>query len=162
MRAALGSLAFFVVAPGTIAGLGPWLVTRWHMGPAFFGFHSLRVIGAVFIAGGLLPLAASFARFVFEGSGTPAPNAPPMRLVTGGYYRQSRNPMYAGIVMMLLGQALLFANAAMFAYAAVAWLAFHLRVVLYEEPTLRRMFGAEYEAYCARVPRWVRVVFGSD
>ncbi len=162
MRAALGSLAFFVVAPGTIAGLGPWLVTRWRVGPAFFGVEYFRLLGVALIAAGLVPLVASFARFVFEGFGTPNPAAPPVRLVTGGFYRWTRNPMYVGIVVIVLGQALYFGSVALVAYAALAWLAFHLRVVLYEEPTLRRMFGAEYQAYCTRVPRWVRFAFGID
>jgi protein-S-isoprenylcysteine O-methyltransferase Ste14 len=63
--------------------------------------------------------------------------------------------MYVAVVSIVLGQALLLGNLRVLAYGAAAWLATHLFVLFYEEPTLRRTFGAEYGAYCAHVPRWV-------
>ena len=101
----------------------------------------------------LLALWCVFA-FVRIGKGTPAPFDPPRRLVVRGPYRFVRNPMYIGGGLALGGAALFYESASLLAYAAAFLLAAHFFVVVYEEPTLRRGFGAEYEAYCQRVRRW--------
>jgi protein-S-isoprenylcysteine O-methyltransferase Ste14 len=93
--------------------------------------------------------------FVFIGKGTPAPFDPPRRLVIRGPYRFVRNPMYIGAGLALLGTALFYQSWPLLIYAGVFFVATHLFVVLYEEPTLRRTFGNEYEAYCRRVKRWL-------
>jgi protein-S-isoprenylcysteine O-methyltransferase Ste14 len=111
--------------------------------------------GIALILLGLIPLVASFVRFVFEGLGTPAPIAPPQRLVVGGFYRYVRNPMYVGVVSVILGQALLLGDVRLLWYGAILWLGFHLFVLVYEEPTLRQMFGESYIIFCANVPRWI-------
>jgi len=95
------------------------------------------------------------AAFVSAGRGTPAPIDPPRRLVVQGLYRRTRNPMYLAVLALLAGEALLFASVALLAYAAIVFAAFHLFVVIYEEPTLRRTFGEAYERYCRAVPRWL-------
>ena len=94
--------------------------------------------------------------FGWTGHGTPAPIAPPKRLVVVGFYRYVRNPMYLGFAVGWIGLSVVFGHASLLAIAAVAAVAFgvHLFVVLYEEPTLRRKFGAAYEAYCRNVSRW--------
>ena len=97
---------------------------------------------------------SAFWRFAVEGLGTPAPVAPPERLVVGGLYRFVRNPMYAAVEAIILGQALLLGQLILFAYAAVFALAVAAFVHFYEEPTLRRQFGAEYETYRRAVPAW--------
>ena len=91
------------------------------------------------------------------GRGTPAPVAPPTRLVVVGFYRHVRNPMYVGFFVGWVGLWMVFgrANLRAIAVAAVVVVGAALFVRLYEEPTLRRMFGAEYEEYCRNVPRWV-------
>ena len=94
-------------------------------------------------------------RFVRQGRGTPAPVAPPERLIANGLYRYVRNPMYIGVLAMIFGQALFLGSRGILLYGLGMALAFHLFVVLYEEPTLRWQFGAEYETYCQRVPRWL-------
>jgi protein-S-isoprenylcysteine O-methyltransferase Ste14 len=152
----LGSVLFFVIAPGTVAGYLPWTFTHWHMRTlSFFGAEWTRWLGAALIAFGLVPLVNSFWRFAMEGLGTPAPIAPPQTLVVTGFYRRVRNPMYVGIVAIVFGQALLFASWGLVWYAALMWLCFHLFVFFYEEPTLRKSFPANYKAYCANVPRWL-------
>jgi len=93
--------------------------------------------------------------FAASGKGTPAPIDPPRTLVRRGLYRAVRNPMYVGVVTVLLGESLVFNSVCLLVYAIGLWLAFHLFVVLYEEPTLRRTFGMEYQNYCATVPRWI-------
>ena len=89
-----------------------------------------------------------------KGIGTPAPAFPTRHLVISGMYRHVRNPMYIAVVAAIFGQALLFGNVAPVEYGALVWLLLHLFVLVYEEPTLRSTFGAEYAAYCAKVPRW--------
>ena len=103
-----------------------------------------------------VPVLVDFCvRFVRQGHGTPAPMAPPGRLVVSGPYRAVRNPAYLTALGVLLGEALLLGSRAVLVYAGAMAVAFHLFVVLYEEPALRRKFGAEYEAFCREVPRWI-------
>lgn len=154
-QAVTGSLVFFAVAPGTILGYLPWAITRWQTLPAPFEQEWIRIAGVALVAAGLVPLIGSFARFALEGLGTPAPIAPPENLVVGGFYRHVRNPMYVGLIVAILGEAALFCDPRLLAYAATVWLSFHLFVTLYEEPALASTFGAEYDAYRAEVPRWL-------
>jgi protein-S-isoprenylcysteine O-methyltransferase Ste14 len=153
--AILGSALFFVVVPRVLAGVIPWWITRWHLGRAFFGLELTRVIGIVLILAGVPGLVDSFARFALQGLGTPAPIAPAKNLVVTGLYRYVRNPMYVSVVAVILGQAFLFGDWHLILYGALFWLSCHLFVVAYEEPTLERTFGAEYEAFRANVPRWI-------
>jgi protein-S-isoprenylcysteine O-methyltransferase Ste14 len=155
MRAILGSALFFLIAPGVAAGLIPWWITRWEFQPPFLDLEWTRALGVVLIIVGAPATMDSFARFALEGLGTPAPIAPPRHLVVTGLYRHVRNPMYVGVVAVILGQALLFADLRLIAYGALFWTCCHLFVIAYEEPTLRRMFGDEYEAFRAHVPRWI-------
>ena len=151
----VGTVLFVVCVPGTVVVYIPYALCRWHPGPAFLGVAATRWVGAVFIVGALPVFFDFVGRFVREGEGTPAPVAPPVRLVVGGTFRYVRNPGYVAVVSLLLGQALLFASVAILLYALAVALAFHTFVIVYEEPTLRRHFGAEYDAYCRKVPRWL-------
>jgi protein-S-isoprenylcysteine O-methyltransferase Ste14 len=153
--AAAGTAVFFVVAPGTVAGLIPWWISGWRMQRPFLGFAGFRVVGILLIAAGLAVLVESFARFALEGIGTPAPVFPTRHLVVRGFYRYVRNPMYVAVVSLISGQALLLGSRHVLEYAAIAWVITHFFVLAYEEPTLRKTFGAEYEAFRAHVPRWV-------
>lgn len=112
-------------------------------------------IGGMLVASVGAAIALScVAAFVWIGKGTPAPFDPPRRLVVRGPYRFVRNPMYIGAATALAGAALFYKSAALLGFVAIFVLITHLFVRLYEEPTLRRMFGPEYEAYCRRVHRW--------
>jgi protein-S-isoprenylcysteine O-methyltransferase Ste14 len=153
--AILGTAAFLVLAPGTVAGLVPWWISRWRLRPPFLGFTPFRAIGVLLMAAGLAVLLESFTRFALQGVGTPAPVFPTRHLVVQGAYRYVRNPMYVAVTSLILGQALLLGDVHLLVYAILPWLVAHLFVVAYEEPTLRRTFGAAYETYCAQVPRWV-------
>jgi protein-S-isoprenylcysteine O-methyltransferase Ste14 len=108
------------------------------------------MIGSI---GAVIALCCIFT-FAWIGRGTPAPFDPPRRLVIRGPYRFVRNPMYLGAGLALAGAALFYESLHLLAYGAIFLLACHLFVVSYEEPTLRRTFGSEYEAYCHRVRRW--------
>ena len=151
--AAVGSAAFFLAAPGVVGGLIPWLLTGWRVREPVPYLASVRVLGAVLLAAGLVALIPVFWRFVVEGLGTPAPVAPD-RLVVGGKYRYVRNPMYVAVLAVIVGQALLLGQPILLAYAAALWLIVASFVRFYEEPTLIRRFGAEYEAYRRAVPAW--------
>jgi protein-S-isoprenylcysteine O-methyltransferase Ste14 len=153
--AAIGSFIFLVVAPGTVAGLGPWWLTGWAVGEAPPVAAPLRISGAVLVLVGAAALLHAFARFVLEGLGTPAPVAPPERLVIGGLYRYVRNPMYVAVLLTILGQALVLLQPVLLLYAAVVGAAMASFVYGYEEPTLRARFGAEYDAYRHAVPAWL-------
>jgi protein-S-isoprenylcysteine O-methyltransferase Ste14 len=153
--AIVGTLIFLVIAPGFVAVVAPWLLTGWRMAPPFLGLAAIRWLGGLLIVLGSVGLLDSFRRFAVEGLGTPAPVLPTRRLIVTGLYRFVRNPMYVGVVSAILGQALLLASAPLLGYGACIWLACHLFVLLYEEPTLRRSYGAQYAAYGAQVRRWI-------
>ncbi len=155
LAAVFGTAAFLFLAPGIVAGLIPWWISRWHLHAPFPGFTFLRVMGALFIAAGLPVLLESFGRFALQGIGTPAPVFPTERLVVQGFYRYVRNPIYVAVVSLILGQALLLGDISVFVYALFAWLMTHPFVTTYEEPTLRKSFGIQYETFCAHVPRWI-------
>ena len=153
--AIIGSAIFFVLVPCVFAGVIPWWITRWRFQPAFLGLEWLRTVGGLLILVGVPGLVDSFARFAVQGLGTPAPIAPPQSLVVTGLYRYVRNPMYVSVLAVILGQAILFADWRLLPYGALFWLACHLFVLTYEEPTLAATFNAAYERYRANVPRWL-------
>jgi protein-S-isoprenylcysteine O-methyltransferase Ste14 len=150
-RAAAGSIVFLAVAPGMVAAVVPWLLTRWHStGPPVW----LQALGWVAIAVGSGVLFEAFGRFVVEGIGTPAPVAPTETLVVGGLYRYIRNPMYVAVAAIVLGQAAALGRWVLVAYAAVFGATVWSFVHWYEEPTLLRQFGTQYEHYRKTVPAW--------
>lgn len=153
--AAVGSAVFFLVAPGTTLGLIPWAITRWRFEEPTAYWMPLRVIGALLLLAGVAVLVRAFTGFVVEGRGTPAPVAAPEHLVVGGLYRYVRNPMYVAVLAGIVGQALLFGQLSLLLYAVVVWLLPAAFVRWYEEPTLTKRFGAEYEAYRRAVPAWL-------
>src|SRR5262245_36943930 len=152
--ALLGSFAFFWVAPGTVAGLVPYLLTGWSVQRPLLGGRPVQIAGGILVGLGAATIVECFARFAIQGRGTPAPIAPPERLVVSGPYRRVRNPMYVAVLLMVVGQALLFGRGVLLVYGASLWVVFHVFVLAYEEPTLRRQFGASYDTYRANVPRW--------
>lgn len=120
------------------------------MGPA-------QIAGLLVCTAGAIVALSCVAAFAFIGKGTPAPFDPPRKLVVRGPYKYVRNPMYIGASVALTGAALFYQSLALFAFVAGFLLVTHLFVVLYEEPTLRRLFGPQYAAYCLHVHRWMPV-----
>jgi protein-S-isoprenylcysteine O-methyltransferase Ste14 len=114
----------------------------------------LRVAGVALLAAGVVVLVHAFVRFVVEGAGTPAPVAPTQELVVGGLYRYVRNPMYLAVLAVIVGQALALSRPVLLAYAAAVSAAVVTFVHAYEEPTLARQYGDQYEAYRRTVPAW--------
>jgi len=146
------SAFFAVLGPGTVLiGIPMWLsrlrTERLELGSAqWFGVPVL-MIGVA----GLLLCIWDFGR---RGKGTLAPMDPPRFVVRSGLFRVARNPMYLSVLTALAGEALLFRSLALIAWAGIVGIWFHLFVVAYEEPRLRRQFGAPYEEYCSTVARW--------
>jgi protein-S-isoprenylcysteine O-methyltransferase Ste14 len=149
---ALGSLLFLFVAPGMVAGYIPLALFRngAQVETGVFAYLALPL----WLAGGTI-LLWSFWNFFKQGRGTPAPIDSPKELVVNGFYRYVRNPMYVGILAILIGHFLWFGFWNLLFYAMFIFLAFNAFVAYYEEPTLKRTFGAAYEEYCKRVPRWI-------
>lgn len=151
----LRTLIFTVFIPGTVTVLVPYLLLTSRNAPPPVPLGPLRYAGAIPVL-----LGASFYfwcawDFTFAGRGTPAPFDPPRELVVRGLYRYVRNPMYVGIVSLLVGEALLFQSRWLMEYAVTAFIFYHLLVILYEEPTLKRKFGDSYKRYSESVPRWI-------
>ena len=151
---ALRSLLWTLLLPGTVAGYLPWryygvgrLHARWNA-PEFF-------LGLVVVGTGAALLLACIWEFARRGRGTLSPVDPPTELVARGLYRYVRNPMYLSVATILLGELLLAPSRGLLLYAAIVFALFNLAVICYEEPSLRRRFGASYQRYLREVPRWI-------
>ena len=154
--AAIGSAVFFVLAPGTVAGLVPWWITGYRLPEMHSIVSWVRVLlGFALVAAGLAVLVNAFFRFVWAGRGTPAPIAPTEYLVVGGSYRYVRNPMYVAVVTVIVGQALAFWSMGLLAYGLLVWLIMAAFARWYEEPVLQDRYGASYELYRTSVRAWI-------
>lgn len=149
---ALKSLLFLIVAPGMVAGYIPLglLRTGSQINTGIFAYIALLfwLLGAIIILW-------SFWNFLIQGRGTPAPIDPPKELVAVGFYRYTRNPMYVGVLLVIIGHFLWFGFWNLLIYAVIIFFAFNTFVAYYEEPTLRKKFGTAYDDYCQQVPRWI-------
>lgn len=151
MSLALRNIVFTVVVPGVAAVWIPWrILTRGGARPEPAAWYAVAVIAA----GGALYLTC-VSLFAVVGRGTPGPWDAPRRFVGVGPYRYVRNPIYVAALLVVLGEAWLFLSPALLLYAGAMAAFFHLFVIGYEEPTLRRTFGATYEEYLRTVPRWI-------
>jgi protein-S-isoprenylcysteine O-methyltransferase Ste14 len=145
------NLLFTILVPGTAAVLVP----------LYFFPHAVPDVSVRAVVAGLLLFigASDYAwclwDFAVTGRGTPAPIDPPKTLVVRGLYRYTRNPMYVGVLTVIGGWALLFASPGLAIYGACVAACFHLFVLFYEEPHLRKTFGDSYEEYCFAVGRWL-------
>jgi protein-S-isoprenylcysteine O-methyltransferase Ste14 len=139
----------FVALPGTIAFIVPWLLRPKPV--------STHAAGVPILVVGIIMLLWCVRDFYVAGRGTLAPWTPPECLVVIGLYRLSRNPMYVAVLLILVGWATLFATRTMWIYAIVVAIAFHLRVILGEEPRLASVHGTAWSEYHDRVPRWLGV-----
>ncbi len=150
-RAAWGSVVFFLVAPGVMGGVVPWLLSAGYDDPAGPPYVPL---GLALVVVGVVVLVACFVQFVREGRGTPAPVAPTQELVVGGIYRWVRNPMYLAVATVIGGQALAFTSGALLVWLLIFLGAVVSFVLAYEQPTLRDTYGESYDEYRRAVPGW--------
>jgi len=143
-----------VVLPGTVAVFIPWRFLG--LGDVRLDLHDpMHIEGEALFATGALLLALCIWEFAATGRGTLAPMDPPRELVVVGLYRYVRNPMYLSVATILVGELLLTRSTGLLIFAAVWFVIVNLFVIGYEEPYLRRRFGASYEAYATRVGRWL-------
>jgi protein-S-isoprenylcysteine O-methyltransferase Ste14 len=145
---------FTVVVPGTVAIYMPQALRS-----RVAADHASRSVSSgaslvLFLCGAAIYLWCA-RDFAVKGLGTPAPIDAPRALVVNGLYRFIRNPMYVGVAAMIAGQSGYYRSTSIGIYLLIVLLAFHAFVRLYEEPTLRRLFGEQYEVYCRSVPRWL-------
>jgi protein-S-isoprenylcysteine O-methyltransferase Ste14 len=148
----LKTFLFAICVPGSVLLLVPYLLLARNVPKPAGWLNWLALAPCVLGAVILLKCAWDFA---VVGLGTPAPIDPPKSLVVSGLYRFVRNPMYVGVDLVLFSEALLFSSPKLLLYALLFGIGFHLFVLAYEEPTLRKKFGASYETYCQAVPRWI-------
>jgi len=140
----------FIALPGLVAIVVPPLIASldpWRLGPVRAGL--------VVMAAGAFILLWCVRDFFVAGRGTLAPWDPPKHLVVVGLYRYTRNPMYLGVLVLVLGWAMTLGSPAVGAYAIFLAAAFHLRVRIHEEPWLASRFGSEWQAYASSVRRWL-------
>jgi protein-S-isoprenylcysteine O-methyltransferase Ste14 len=145
---------FTVVAPGTVAIYAPQTLRDRIAADQVSSSVFSGVSRVLFLCGAAIYLWCAWD-FAVKGLGTPAPIYAPRVLVVKGLYRFTRNPMYVGVAAMIAGQAGYYRRASIGIYLLIVLLAFHTFVRFYEEPTLRRLFGEQYEGYCRTVPRWL-------
>ena len=152
--AAAVSVAWGVALGGTFGCLLPYLLGYWHFHEPLPHWAVAQVVGGLLIVAGLVPIVQAFIEFI-KADGTPVPPASPPRLVVSGFYRYVRNPIYAGFLAILLGEVLVFGSPGLLEYTAVAWCIGAAAVRFYEEPTLARKFGGEYQHYQRAVRAWI-------
>ncbi len=151
----LKSILFTILIPGTVTVVIPYVIVSRRGSAAWPDWSVLQNLSLLPMALGAAILFRCVWDFAVVGHGTLAPIDPPKQLVARGFYRYVRNPMYLGVLILLLGETLFFQSVAMLVYV-LGWLAMiHLVVVLYEEPALRRQFGEPYDRYRQSVRRWV-------
>lgn len=150
VRVFFKAVTSFLALPGFIAGIIPWLIfvfDPWRVGRNLYGIPSIVI--------GLIILVWCVRDFYVAGKGTLAPWSAPRRLVIVGLYRYCRNPMYIGVLVIVAGWAIFASSLVLFSYLTALAIAFHLRVVLYEEPRLSELFGPQWQSYAGSVPRWL-------
>jgi protein-S-isoprenylcysteine O-methyltransferase Ste14 len=155
-RILLNTIIFSILAPGGVTLGLPYLLLNSPLNIPHFQFDpiALRWLSIFLIITGFFIYLWCTADFVMRGRGSPNPDAAPTRLVVSGLYRYMRNPMYVGLLTVIVGEGLWVGSALLFLYAIVAFVIVHLRVLYYEEPTLLKLFGGDYSVYMKRVPRW--------
>ena len=151
----LKNIIFTVFVPGIVAVYIPYRIIREQYNPHYIEWGILQIISVVIIFFGAVIYFRCLWDFAVTGRGTPAPIDAPKHLVIKGLYRYVRNPMYIGVLMIILGWAAFFISYATLLYLALVWVVFQCFIMFIEEPVLHRKFGNSYKDYCKQVKRWI-------
>ena len=152
------NLVFTILQPGIVAGLIPYLILGEKVNDLFVqqllqrGLHDS---GAIIFVIGFVIMLRCIISFAVQGRGTLSPADPTKRLVVSGLYKFSRNPMYVGVILILIGEAIFFQSGELWMYTLLVFIGFNMFIILVEEPRLKRDFGEEYKSYCEKVRRWI-------
>lgn len=150
------NILFTILQPGIVAGLIPYLIAKTHFRNVLSSaFQAQQYLGIFLCLVGLVILFHCIFRFIVEGKGTISPADPTKRLVVKGLYKFSRNPMYLGVMTILVGETIFSNTYILLIYSILVGTAFNIFVITREEPRLKRYFGEEYERYKNKVRRWI-------
>ena len=144
-----------IVVPGTACLLVPYFILAAAHIPLARPIGILQILAIPIAALGIYMIIWVGMAFVRQGRGTPIPIEPPNRLVISGLYRNVRNPMYVGAILIILAESVYYGSLLLVLYAVGLWAMLHISLVIFEEPQLKRRFGADYVRYLAEVPRWI-------
>lgn len=143
------ALFAFLVLPGMSAGVIPLLIVL-YLPTHYDGFWWGRVPFAI----GCTILFMCVIAFYAEGNGTLAHWNPPKKMITSGFYKYVRNPMYVGIILILIGESLIGGSLWLLGWLVFMTIAFNLHIRFVEEPWLARTFPDEWADYSRSTPRW--------
>jgi protein-S-isoprenylcysteine O-methyltransferase Ste14 len=149
--------AFYtILQPGLVAGVIPYFILGSDRVTQLIeqSMQGVQVISCIVIVVGFIVMILCILRFAMEGRGTLSPVDPTKKLVIHGLYRYSRNPMYVGVMLMLIGEAL-YSGRGLWIYTTIIFASFNIFIFIHEEPRLRKVFGEEYQQYCHKVRRWL-------
>jgi protein-S-isoprenylcysteine O-methyltransferase Ste14 len=145
-------IMFTLIVPVPMAGIIPWLITRWQPQPALFGIEPLRWLGMLMIPVGLVVYALALSTFEREDARA---YPPCVKIVSSSIYGRTRNPMYLGVLLIMYGEALWLGSLGLVIYATGWFVFFHVFEVTFDEPFLKKKFGEEYTKYHESTPRWI-------
>lgn len=149
------NLVFTILQPGIVAVLIPFWLSGKTVKTVFVQpFVWYHFLGLSIFAVGLVLMLICISSFAIRGQGTLSPADPTKKLVISGLYRFSRNPMYIGVIMMLIGDSIFFRSYILVGYALLIFIAFNIFIIFFEEPRLQDDFGSEYNEYVKKVRRW--------
>lgn len=155
MRHAIQTIVGFLIVPGTTLFLVPFLLLAESGQNLSRPMGIIKVLSIVPASVGLFMMAWVAYMFVTKGRGTPIPFDPPREFVAEGLFRYLRNPMYFGLLLVILSEAVFFRSWVLALYAAAVWAVVHTFLVVVEEPQLKRRFGEPYTSYLSTTPRWI-------
>ena len=151
----LRNLVFTLLQPGLVAGVIPYYILGGDLSRLQRPSPLQLYAGLAILLIGLAIMLRCILQFALQGKGTLSPVDPTKRLVVRGLYKYSRNPMYVGVMLILIGEAIMAQSVPLWIYLVVVFICFNLFILLHEEPRLRRDFGTEYLDYCRIVRRWI-------
>jgi protein-S-isoprenylcysteine O-methyltransferase Ste14 len=153
----LRNLLFTILQPGLIAGLFPFLVLGGSSirDTIHQTYDFIKISGLLALLIGFTIMMICIINFATRGQGTLSPADPTKKLVINGLYKCSRNPMYVGVLLMLIGEALFFRSTSLAIYSACIFALFNTFIIFFEEPRLKKDFSEDYAKYCNQVGRWI-------